>query len=521
MLSSFTLISLVGVMLGVLVLVVVMAVYAGLERQVKSRILGFTPHVLMQGPADEAGRIEMEDWESAAEIGMRIPHVKSATPFISDHVIIDHLKAQRPVMFSAVDTSDAEQMKSLDRMLDTKRFPGSTADLGIEDRAVISSIVADQFGLNVGDVVRLYSTRNFEEVMRVYKATEKPPLREEHADEWRGITAALANAWKPAGDGFEMTFDDYRTIYAPLFGIYENDVLRDAEKEWLEALLGAMDESTKDDAAQVFQFTAAGKQAVTKAVESLQTSDAEALDADALKNLRKIVLPKEVTVAGVYQASQMAATPDLFLPLPLAQALAGMEDGGVQGIALRLDDPYKAEDSAMAAKQNLGDQFYFVTWGEQYKDFFMLINQQRMMMYFALSFIVLVSAFSMMAVMFTVTILKRREIGVMKAVGAAPGQIVRVFLYQGMLLGVLGAVLGIAFGRLVIHLRGPIQELFRVLRFDPFSSSFTGFGVLPAHNNPVEQVMIGLLAFVFCSTAALVPAFFAARSDAAKSLRNL
>jgi lipoprotein-releasing system permease protein len=142
-------------------------------------------------------------------------------------------------------------------------------------------------------------------------------------------------------------------------------------------------------------------------------------------------------------------------------------------------------------------------------------------MYFALSFIVLVSAFSMMAVMFTVTIQKRREIGVMKALGAAPGQIVRVFLYQGMILGVLGALLGVGLGRLVIHFRGPIQGVFREMGFDPFSSSFTGFGILPAHNDPVEQAVIGVMAFVLCSLAALVPAFFAARSDAAKSLRNL
>jgi lipoprotein-releasing system permease protein len=143
------------------------------------------------------------------------------------------------------------------------------------------------------------------------------------------------------------------------------------------------------------------------------------------------------------------------------------------------------------------------------------------MMYFALSFIVLVSAFSMMAVMFTVTIQKRQEIGVMKALGAAPGQIVRVFLYQGMILGLLGAILGIGFGRVVIYFRGPIQGVFRSLGFDPFTASFTGFGVLPAYNNPLEQSVIGLLAFILCSLAALVPAFLAARSDAAKSLRNL
>ena len=144
------------------------------------------------------------------------------------------------------------------------------------------------------------------------------------------------------------------------------------------------------------------------------------------------------------------------------------------------------------------------------------------MMYFALSFIVLVSAFSMMAVMFTVTIQKRQEIGVMKALGATPGQIARVFLYQGMVMGALGGLLGIGLGRLVIHFRAPIQQFLRdVLRFDPFPASFHGFSTIPAHMNPVEHVGIALAAFVLCALAALVPAVPAARSDAAKSLRNL
>jgi lipoprotein-releasing system permease protein len=60
-----------------------------------------------------------------------------------------------------------------------------------------------------------------------------------------------------------------------------------------------------------------------------------------------------------------------------------------------------------------------------------------------------------------------------------------------------------------------------MLGFDPFAASFTGFTKLPAFNNPVEQLVIGIMAFILCSLAAFVPAFFAARSDAAKSLRNL
>jgi lipoprotein-releasing system permease protein len=127
----------------------------------------------------------------------------------------------------------------------------------------------------------------------------------------------------------------------------------------------------------------------------------------------------------------------------------------------------------------------------------------------------------MMAVMFTVTIQKKKEIGVMKALGATPGQIMRVFLYQGTILGVAGAVLGVFLGRLVIYGRGSLQEVLRHLGFDPFSARLTGFKVLPAYMDWREQVLIGCMGLLLCMLASFVPAYFASRSDAARSLRNI
>jgi lipoprotein-releasing system permease protein len=518
-LSSFTLISLVGVMLGVLVLVVVMAVYAGLEREVKSRLLGFTPHILLRHQANGLGEAPLSDWQDAAAKAQTLPRVVTATAFVADNVIIDVASWQRPVMFRGIDTADPAQVAGIAQMLDLKNHPDSSADLGLDDRAVVSSILAEQLAIGVGDTIRLYSTRNFEAVMRAYKATEKPPLREAFAPAWNKASAELATAWQTEGKKHRIASDALREIYQSLDSLRAEDI-REPERELLEALLVAMESGTRDEAAGVFRFEAESKAAIQKSIAELNATDPEKMDAETLKGLKTIVLPKEAKVIGVYQASQMAVTPDLFVPLPLAQTLAGLGEA-VQGIALRLDDAYAAEPVAAASRQTLGPQWSLLTWGDQYQTFFALINQQRVMMYFALSFIVLVSAFSMMAVMFTVTIQKRQEIGVMKALGAAPGQIVRVFLYQGMLLGLLGAALGVGLGRVVIHFRGPIQGVFRALGFDPFAASFTGFGVLPAYNNPVEQAVIGLMAFILCSLAALVPAFFAARSDAAKSLRNL
>lgn len=503
-------------MLGVLVLVVVMAVYAGLERNVKSRLLGFTPHVLISQRSID-GR--MSDWQAAAKKAKQLPTVEAATAYVSDNVIVDVESWQRPVLFRGIDTSDPAQVAGITEMLDMTNHPESTADLGIDDRVVISSILADQLQVGVGAMLRLYSTRNFEEVMRAYQATESPPLREAFAESWKSATNGILKNWVADGEKSTLTFDIYREAYASLQSIL-SEKIRAPEHELLSQILVTMDISEKDDVAEVFRFDSDTKLEIENLITQLETTDVEKMDGETLKGLKSIVLPKEATVIGVYQASQMAVTPDLFVPLPLAQDLAGLGDS-VQGIALRLEDPYKAESFATSARQTLGADWSLITWGQQYQAFFALIEQQRGMMYFLLSFIILVSAFSMMAVMFTVTIQKRREIGVMKALGAAPSQIIRVFLYQGMILGTLGAILGVGFGRLVIHFRGDLQALFRTLGFDPFSSSFTGFDILPAYNNPWEQAVFALMAFSLCSIAALVPAFFAARSDAAKSLRNL
>ena len=131
MLSSFSLISLTGVMLGVLVLVVVMAVYAGLERDVKGRLLGFTPHILLRSKLGDSTMAAMADWRDAAAVGKTIPGVETATAFVADNVIIDVGSYQRPVQFRGVDPAYPAQVVGIARMLDTVNYPASTAKLEI------------------------------------------------------------------------------------------------------------------------------------------------------------------------------------------------------------------------------------------------------------------------------------------------------------------------------------------------------------------------------------------------------
>lgn len=521
LLSAVALISVSGVMLGVLVLVVVMSVYNGLEREVKGRLLGFIPHIRLDYAPLGGFPMPVAEWRETSEQMVKFPGVKEAGPFVQDSLLIDIHSYRSAGTFRGVDTENPLEVTGIADMLDLEVHPESSADMGIDDKVVISSKVARSFSAGVGDTIRLLTLRNFEEVERVFEKTKEPPVREKFADQLAEIRRQVDAGWKVKDEKSEMTKEAFNAIYAPLMVIYDAEpAIREPEFEIV------LDAFTLIDVAEDNPLTGVqtlGKHAAKEfltIIDRFDTTDVEKMDAAVLKNVEEIVLPKEAEIIGVYQSSQMALTPDVFMPLHLAQDLAGLGDA-VQGIGVRLDDPYQAAVVAQDMMNELPQGWFPMTWIQELADFSRLIEQQRVMMYFALSFIILVSAFSMTAVMFTVTIQKRREIGVMKALGAAPGQIIRVFVYQGMILGAAGSVIGIGLGLLVIRFREGIQVFLRQFGFDPFPSDFNGFTVLPAYVNPKEIGLIGVMAFLLCACAAFLPAFFAARSDAAKSLRNL
>lgn len=519
MLSAVALISTTGVAFGVFALVSVMSIYSGLEREVKSRILGFIPHVRLDYAPMEGMRMPVADWRDTAEAVEKLPGVVDAGAFVQDSLLIDIAGYRTAGTFRGVDTEDPSEVEGIKKMLDMEGHPESSSDMGLDDRVVISSKIARAFGARVGDTVRLLTLRNFEEVERVFKMTEEPPVREKYAESLAEVRKLAEEKWVVNGEMSEIPTEIADQIYGPLDQIYADGV-RDPEQEIVEGALLLLESSKEDEDRKVRELGKEAKDEFLAMLTELDETDVEKMDAEILKSIREVVLPKEAEIIGIYSASQMAMTPDVFMPLHLAQDLAGLGDG-VQGVSVRLEDPYKVGPAVAEIEAALPPEWKATTWVAELSDFSALIEQQRVMMYIVLSLIVVVSAFSMTAVMFTVTLQKRREVGVMKALGAAPGQIVRVFAYQGVILGALGAVMGVIGGLLLVRFREGLQTGMRSVGFDPFPASFNGFTVLPAHVNPGEVIAIGVSAFVLCSLAALLPAFFAARSDAAKSLRNI
>jgi lipoprotein-releasing system permease protein len=108
----------------------------------------------------------------------------------------------------------------------------------------------------------------------------------------------------------------------------------------------------------------------------------------------------------------------------------------------------------------------------------------------------------------------------MKAIGANVTQIVWVFLGQGMVVGLFGTLTGLGLGMLLIRYRNEFSQwLTSTFHIEVFPREVYQFSAIPAEVVPGDVVKICVSAFIICSFAALVPAYFAARLDPVKALR--
>jgi lipoprotein-releasing system permease protein len=254
-------------------------------------------------------------------------------------------------------------------------------------------------------------------------------------------------------------------------------------------------------------------------IKKLETRDG-AQEQQAIDQLRDVVLPKELTVTGIYETGHYIHDSEfLLVPVHIGQELYGLEDA-VHGIIVTTTDPYGAERVKNAVLPYLKPPQIAQTWMEMNSQYFEAIRLERTVMSFLLFFIVIVAAFGIMNTLITVTVQKRREIGIMKAIGANIWQIVWVFLAQGTVVGVFGTLSGLGMGMLLIRYRNEFSQwLAATLGIEVFPRQVYQFSAIPAEVIPSDVAIICIGAFIICSIAALIPAYFAARLDPVKALR--
>jgi lipoprotein-releasing system permease protein len=198
----------------------------------------------------------------------------------------------------------------------------------------------------------------------------------------------------------------------------------------------------------------------------------------------------------------------------LREAQAFYQEGdSVTGVEMKVVDIDRAREVAERIDAELGGKAYdVVDWMELNHGLFTALRIQQILMSLVLALIILVAAFTVIATLIMVVLDKKREIATIKAMGASDGQLLRAFLYQGLIIGLLGTAFGLGFGYVVCRW---------ILAYGfPLDPKVYFIDHLPVQMRASEFLLTGIFAILACLSATLWPALHAAQLRPAEAFRE-
>ncbi|MEW6586662.1 MAG: lipoprotein-releasing ABC transporter permease subunit [Nitrospirota bacterium] len=226
------------------------------------------------------------------------------------------------------------------------------------------------------------------------------------------------------------------------------------------------------------------------------------------------MLPKvrQFKVVGIFEVGMFEYDSNLVLTgLEAAQEFFDMK-GEVTGIQLKLDDIYKAA----GVRERLEKQFSFPIhvrdWMQMNKNLFSALKLEKFAMFVILILIILVASFNIVSNLIMNVIEKKREIAILKAMGATDRGIMAIFMLQGFVIGLVGTVIGVAGGYLIAYVLNTYQII--KLPADVYYLSH-----LPVKMKLIDFVTVSLSALTISFLATIYPAWQAARLNPVEPLR--
>ncbi len=235
------------------------------------------------------------------------------------------------------------------------------------------------------------------------------------------------------------------------------------------------------------------------------------------------VLPriKRLKVVGVFEAGMYEYDSGMaFMHIEDAAVVFKYAPGEVSALQLKLTDLFLVHRVRSLMAESLEGVFYIRDWTQQHANFFKAIQLEKRMMFIVLALIIMVAAFNIVSTMVMVVTDKQKDIAVLRTLGASPMSIQSIFMIQGLVIGVLGAFLGLV-GGVVLSLNIDV--------IIPFIEQLFGFQFFPADVYYISEIPSKLvwsdvwavsgLAFVLTLLATLYPAWRASRVQPAEALR--
>ncbi len=391
--SFISLASMLGIMLGVMVLITILSIMNGFEKELQTRILGVVAHVTVSGTDGT-----LSDWEQQIEPLAQAQHVAGAAPYVKQQAMLTNGQLMRGV--------------------------------------VLEGIHPD------------------------YQANVSPR-------------------------SMQLAAGSYAALESRAYGI----------------VLGA-------ELASALQLSVGDK--VTVIVPKIQVTPA-----GVLPRLRRF------TVRGIMETVGAQAIDSM-------TAFVHIEDGArlfklrqqVSGIRLKLDDLFQARPLRQSLQQQLGSAFSVSDWTKEHGSFFRAVKTEKIAMALILFLVVAVALFNLVASLVMAVNDKEADIAILRTFGMEPKRIMRIFMIQGSIIGVLGTLLGVALGIVLsLNIDSIVPAIEGLLGRQIFPAEVFYISEIPSDLHWADVGWITAAALVFSVLATVYPAWRASKVQPAASLR--
>ena len=400
-LSVITLISIGGVMVGVMTLVVVMSVMNGFEIDLREKILGTTAHITVL----HIGREGINDYPAVAAKIEKIGGVEAVAPFVYVEGILSSKHDSIGAVIRGVDMESHRNIST------------------IEDKIVEGTMDFD-------------------------------------AAKESGLEAKLGG-YVPPADGIVLGVELARNL-----GVDINDTV-----------------------------TLISPQVVWNPLAPVPPK---------MKNFR---------VVGIFDVGMFEFDSSLaYINLETAQEFLGIPDK-VNGLEVKVADVFTAPTVSARNNEAVGLPYFARDWTVTHEQLWTMLALERHTMFIILSLIILVAAFNILSTLIMIVIEKTGEIGIMKAMGATNGAVVRIFLLKGLIIGSVGTALGLAAGLVLC-------EVLKKYQFVKLPAEVYAMRTLPVVVQSTDVVMICLVALAISVAATIYPAWRAARLEPVEAIQH-
>jgi len=232
-------------------------------------------------------------------------------------------------------------------------------------------------------------------------------------------------------------------------------------------------------------------------------------------------LMRRFTVVGVFEFGEFENDSSLaIVHIEDAAKLLRLAPGSIGGVRLKLDNMDRAWQVARDISSELEGHYQVRDWSQERGNLFQAVRTEKTVMWVILSLIIAVAAFNIISTLVMVVTDKQSDIAILKTMGASSGTVMRVFMIQGSLIGVIGTVLGVVGGVLLARNIGTVVPfLERIFGFSLFPSDIYYITELPSELRSKDVIFFSLMSLGMSLIATLYPSWRASKTHPAEALR--